>query len=393
MNFIYNLISGISGVIWAILLLVVAVIVASVVKKLVVKLLSKVHAEKVLDKAGITDKESKSSIEFVGKFCYLVVLLLFVPGIFEQLGLSQVSAPITNLLNTFLGYIPNIIAAALVLVIGFMIAKIVRQLLIPVFERIKLDKLQEKMGIEATGTNKLSSVLAYLVYALIIIPVIITALSVLKISAISAPAISMLNTVFNFIPKILVAIIVVLVGSYIAKLAGVLVEKLLATSGMDAGLRKLAPTNEGLQKFTLSKTVGTTVRVIIVLLFVVEALNVLELAMLTTVGGAIISYLPLVLSALIIMGLALFCASWLEGFILKKNEKSKVLALVSKCTVLTVGVFMTLNQLGFATEIVNAAFVLILAALAVAFAIAFGIGGRSFAERTLEKLEKKDDQK
>ena len=50
---------------------------------------------------------------------------------------------------------------------------------------------------------------------------------------------------------------------------------------------------------------------------------------------------------------------------------------------------MVLNQLGIATKIVNSAFVIILAALGVAFAIAFGIGGRDFAKKTLDDASKK----
>ena len=52
---------------------------------------------------------------------------------------------------------------------------------------------------------------------------------------------------------------------------------------------------------------------------------------------------------------------------------------------------MALNQLGIATDIVNKAFVLIVGAVAVAFAIAFGLGGRDFASKQLDKLEKTVD--
>ena len=60
-----------------------------------------------------------------------------------------------------------------------------------------------------------------------------------------------------------------------------------------------------------------------------------------------------------------------------------------KIGILVIGAFMVLNQLGIATKIVNSAFVIILAALGVAFAIAFGIGGRDFAKKTLDDASKK----
>ena len=71
---------------------------------------------------------------------------------------------------------------------------------------------------------------------------------------------------------------------------------------------------------------------------------------------------------------------------MKKGEHTGF-ALVSKCAVYTIGIFMVLNELGIAGEIVNTAFILIVAALAVAFAVSFGLGGREFAGRMLKRLE------
>lgn len=60
--------------------------------------------------------------------------------------------------------------------------------------------------------------------------------------------------------------------------------------------------------------------------------------------------------------------------------------MASRIAIYTVGIFMVFSELGIAVEIVNTAFLLIIAALAVAFAISFGIGGRNFAEKVLKKL-------
>ena len=65
------------------------------------------------------------------------------------------------------------------------------------------------------------------------------------------------------------------------------------------------------------------------------------------------------------------------------------MAFVVKAAILTLAVFMTLNQLGIATSIVNAAFIIVLGAVAVAFAISFGVGGRDVASNVLQVLQKK----
>ena len=89
----------------------------------------------------------------------------------------------------------------------------------------------------------------------------------------------------------------------------------------------------------------------------------------------------------------LFLATWLEKLILRKSPKSKLLATSVKVLLIIFAVFMTLNQLGLATSIVNAAFIIILSAVAVAFALSFGRGGRDFAKNSLKKLEDKNCDK
>lgn len=373
-------------VLQALLVLAAAFIVAGIIKSLVVKLLAK---EKIAKALGKVDPEGKGGLaQFIAKAVYLLVFMLFVPAIFGSLGLSVIFTPIANIFNAIWAYVPNIIAAAIVLVVGFMIAKLVRQLLIPVFDKINVNKLQEKAGIEVANSDKLSVTLAYIVYYLILIPMIVMALDVLNISVISAPATGILNSILGFIPNILVGLIIIIIGCMIGKFVGQIVTRLIATAGLDAKLAKLLDKDD--QKFSLSKLVGTVVNVIIVIFFVVEGLNVLELEVLTNVGTVVIGYMPVVLSAVIIAVAAFFASSVAEKA-LKKNGKTTY-ALIAKVAIFTVAGFMILSQLGIAAEIVNTAFKLVLAAVAIAVALAFGLGGKEFAANTLKKIEEKEDK-
>lgn len=392
MGFIDSLLAAIPTGIWAVikaaLILVLAFVVAKIVRSLVMKLLTKTKLSEVIAKLDSGEK-SGNLAEFIAKFVYLFVFLLFVPGIFSALGMNNISAPILNLLNSIWGYVPNILAAAIILIVGFQIAKYVRQLLVPVFAKLNIDKLQEKAGIEVTDSAKLSNTLAYIVYVLILIPMIVMALHVLNISVISDPAISMLNTIFDFIPNILVALIIILLGCMIGKFVGQIVTQLIASAGLDAKLSRLIEGKN--EKFSLSKVVGTICYAVVVIFFVVESFSVLHLSVLTEIGVVVIAYMPYVLSAFLIFAICYFAGTLAEKT-LKKNGFTAY-AVIAKVAIFTVGAFMVLNQLGIATEIVNAAFILVLAALAVAFAIAFGIGGREFASNALKKLEEKAEKK
>lgn len=384
--------TGALAVLKAALILVVAFIVAAIVKSIIVKILGKGKLGQAMSKMDGEGDKPGSAKEFIGKLVYLLVFVLFIPAIFNSLGLQAVTTPITLVLNSIWGYIPNVVAAIIVLVIGFFIAKAVRQLLIPVFDKIKINKIQEKLGIEVTDSGKLSNTLAYIVYVFILVPMIVMALEVLDISVISDPATNILNTIFAFIPNILVALIIVFIGWMIAKFVGQIVTRLIASSGLDAKISKLMENSN--QKVVLSKVVGTIVQVVIAIFFVVEGINVLQLEVLTNIGAVIIGYMPAALSAIVIMVICFFASSMAEKA-LKKNGFNTY-ATLAKIAIYTVGGFMVLSQLGIAAEIVNSAFKLILAALAVAFAIAFGIGGKEFASKALKKLEdnaeKKDEE-
>ena len=373
--------SGIWALIKAVLLLLLAFITAAVVKSLVVKLFTKTKLNTLLKQADNANGKERSA-DFIGKLVHLLVFLLFVPGIFESLGMREVSSPILNLLNTLWGYLPNLLAAVLVLWVGFFIARLVRELLVPVFGRLKVDTLQTRAGIQVSDTGRLSNTLAYIVYVLILIPVIIAALQVLNIEAVSAPAIQMLDTIFQFIPNMLAALVIIIIGCTVAKFAGNIVESLIASAGFDVKLKEHLGEKEN--NFILSKAIGETVHIIMVVFFIVESFSVLHLSVLTNIGSAIIGYMPYILASALILLICYICDGLAGKALLKGNHT--VFAMVSKIAIYTIGIFMVLNELGIAKEIVNTVFILIIAALAISFAISFGIGGRTFAEKVLKKL-------
>lgn len=397
LNGFFGLPSPVLMIIEAVILLVIAFIAAGIARWLVRKLLSKTRLSEVEEKAekgalskpDTTVKSQMSIGNFIANLVYFIVFMLFVPGIFSSLGIIGVSEPITSFLVTILNYLPNIIGAAIVIAVGILIASLVRMLLVPVFEKIKINKLQEKAGMEVTDEGKLSQTLAFIVYVLILIPVVIIALDVLDISVISEPAQAMLSIVISFIPNIVAALILIWLGLLIGKFAGALVRKLVASSGVDKKIRDMIG-EEKFPKFVLSGAVGVIVQILVDIFFVVQGLSVLNLTVLDDVGMTVIHYLPNVVGAALIFGVAFLLANGLEKLLTKNGFKSY--GKIVHVAIMIVAVFMILNQLGIATILVNAAFIIALAAIAVAFAISFGIGGRDFAKKQLGDLDVAIDQ-
>ena len=385
-GFMTGVFGGLGRVLVALIILIVAYIVASIVKTLIIKLMTHTKLGFIVSRAdgprpGVT-------ITYISKLVYFLVFLLFVPSIFNTLGIESVTAPVMGLLNTIWGYVPSVLAAIIVIFVGNLIATTVRTLLVPVFARLKVDELQAKAGIEVKDSAKLSYTLAYTVYVLIMIPVFIVALNVLKIDAITVPAVNMLTVVIAYIPRIIIGCIVAFVGYLIGKFAGQIVTQLLASTGID---KKLTDATEGkTAKFVLSKVTGTVVTAVIIIMFVVQGFAVVDLKLLSDIGTAIIGYMPKALAAVIVLTLTYFAAILAEKA-LRKNGMDGY-ALVSKAVIFVIGIFMVLNQLGIATTIVNSAFIIVVAAIAIAFAISFGIGGRTFASKQLDKLDKYIDE-
>lgn len=386
-NFFSSIMQVVPNVIWAILLLVVAFVAANIVKSLVTKLLKAVNAEKYLNKLGVKDVSTDSSVTFIAKLAYFITFLLFLPGVLDRLGMNSVSYPITGLVESFLGFIPNLVAAGIILAVGIFIANLIRQLLIPVLKAVKVDEIQKKAGIEASDSASFSAIIANVIYALIILVVITSALDQLAVRAISVPANAIVTTIFNAVPNVLGAIIIIAVGVFIAQLVAKLLEALLAGIGADTLIEKITKTPS--VKIVLSKVISNIVKYVLIVIFLVEGINILNLSALTSVGAAVIAYMPAVLSAVIIIGAGIFAANVAGNALEKKFPNAKAGALAARTAIYILAAFLCLSQLGVATTIVETTFIVIIAALGIAFAIAFGIGGRAFAADVLEKLEKK----
>ncbi|WP_320611746.1 mechanosensitive ion channel [Evtepia sp.] len=367
------------AIIKALIVLLLAFIVSAIVKSLVMRLMKKAFVGKV-----VHTKDAEATRVFVGKLAYLLVFLLFVPGILDSLDLHSVSAPLLALLNNVWGYVPNVLAAAIILIVGIRISNLIRQLLVPVLKKARIDRLQERLGISVPETAELSSTVAYVIYVLILIPVVIAALSVLNIAAISQPAIAMLNTIIQFMPNIAVGIVIAILGIFIGKLAGQVVEKLLSASGIDSKVSALLEPKA--HAVSVSNLTGRIVNVVVILFFLVEAVNVLHLQVLSGIGEAVIAYMPNALAGLIIIlgavALSLIASKFLQKY-------SALCATIVKAAILVVGAFMMLSQLGIAKELVNAGFIVVIGAVAVAFGLSFGFGGKKFAANMLERIERR----
>ncbi|REI18212.1 mechanosensitive ion channel [Staphylococcus felis] len=306
--------------------------------------------------------------------------------------MGKIVDSLMDALNSIIGFIPNLISAIILLLVAWIIATIVKKVIVKGLGALGFEEWLQKKGLvdrqkgksDSEGLIKTFGKLAYFLIFLLFLPAVFDAL---KMESVSNPIRSMMQSVLNFAPRILVAVIILVIGLFIAKMLGTLVKNLLQSLNVSRFNHYINFGNDK-NSIDLPVAVGWVITTIIGLFFFVQALNTVNLTVLNKIGTAIIGYLPLVVSAGIILALGLIGGNLLAKFI-RKSTGNNTLAEVVKFLLIIVAVFMTLDQLNFAQSIVNVAFLLILGAIAVAFAIAFGIGGKSFAEKQLQKLSNK----
>ena len=354
-----------------------------------------------------------SLADTIGNALYWFIFLLFLPTILESLGLQGTLQPVQVLLNNILGILPNILGAVLIAATGWLLAQVVRRIVTNLLAASGTDQLGARFGLRQTaGSQSLSWIIGTIVYVLILIPTAIAALQKLQIEAISVPAIAMLNQILNALPKIFTAGLILVLAYVLGQFVSDLVTNILTSIGFNSIFQWLglpsphatrttrvtitpetpsdaSPSPGGretrLQPSTVpartpSELVGIIVLVGILLFAAVAAIDVLQIAALTAIVSGIVVISGRILGGLIVFAIGLYLANLVFNLITSSGSRqSRILAQIARIAIIALVLPMALQQMGIASNIVELAFGLLLGAIAVAIALAFGLGGREIA--------------
>lgn len=361
------------------ILMLIVWIVATLLRTLVTKGLQAT----TLDERLSADAGMRPISENMGNVVFWLIVLLFLPAILGALEIEGLLGPVQAMVNEMLGMLPNVFGAVLIGVVGWFLAKIVRDLVSNLLTAAGTDRLGERVGLR--GTMSLSHLIGLVVYILILVPAVIAALQALEIEVITGPATGMLHEMMAAIPDIFAAAIILGIAFAVARLVSNLLGTLLGGLGFDALPEKLGLGQIFTGQTTPSSLVGKVIAFFIMLFAVVEATSQLGfdqvsnlVAMFTEFGGQV-----LLGSAIIAIGF------WLSNLasqaILRiHGAQSGGVANIARFAILGLVIAMGLRAMGLANEIVNLAFGLTLGAIAVAVALSFGLGGREAAGKQME---------
>lgn len=389
----YDVVGTLGKVGIALAILIITWIVAKVVARIFAKLVAKVPA---LQKAGADGQSLGNSL---GSIASLLVWLFGLMAVLQLFGLTQVLAPVQNMLNGVFAFLPNIIGAGLVFVVGAILAKIVRQLVETALGAVPFDKwlgsgsrkLETAAGVADTpgyaapapaegglSARSIISMLGLVIYSMIMLVVAISALQILDIQAISEPATQMLQKIMDAIPNVIAGAVLLGIGVLIAGFVTSLLSELLGGLGIDRGLQSMEVLPAGKSAVP---AITKIVQVAIVLVFAVAATRLLGFPEITSFLQEILA-----LGGKVAFGGAIIAAGFVVSSVLAKLVGGGAANIVRIATLVLFGA-MGLKYMGLADSIINLAFGSLVVGGAAAAALAFGLGGREAAARQLAKLQ------
>lgn len=418
----------------ALLLAAVAWLVATIVRSLVNRALSATKLDDRLSESA----EMQPLSATMGNVAYWLVLLLFLPAIVGVLQIEGLMMPLSNMTSSLVGMLPNLLAAALIGIVGWIVAKVVRGLVSNLLAATGIDKFSASN--ETTRDLRLSQLGGTLAFILVIVPTLIAALDALRIEAISMPLTRMLDVMLQAIPNVLAAAAILLLAWFIGRFVAGLVTRLLANLGFDrfpehVGLGHafakrshadvhtvsamahpqtstanptataldptapvLTPTGQALVDgngdplrttagaLSLSDLAGKVALFFIMLFATVEAAGMLGFAGVHELLQTFIAFGADILLGLVIFVIGYWLANLAANAIQRANADNAVgLSRIARVAILGLVVAMGLRAMGVADDIVNLAFGLVLGAVTVAAALAFGLGGRDAAGRVANR--------
>ena len=384
-NMVNQVLTFIPNIIAAIAVGVIGWVIATVVRTAINAALAKTSMDERLSaKAGVKPLSST-----IADMVYWFILLIVLTMVLGQLQLNGLFAPLTNMVDKIFSFIPNILIAGVVFVVGYIIAKVVRGIVTNLVSTFDVQKLASKAGL--SEQNSLPNIAGSLAFLVVIIPTIIAALNALQIDVIARPATNMLNKIMEALPNIFMAAAILIVTFYVVRMVANIIKGLLENTQVNQ-----LPAKVGLEQTMgdkkISDLVGYAIIFFAMLFAAIAAADLLGFEPISAIIAMFIAFGANIILGAVILFIGFWLANIIAGVVERSEQGSQFLANIVRVLIMGLVLAMGLKAMGIADSIVNLAFGLTLGAVAVAFALSFGLGGQEAAARFLRKMQDKMDR-
>ena len=384
-NMVNQVLAFIPNLIGAIAVGVIGWVIATVARTALNTALSKTSMDERLSaQAGV-----KPMSNTIADMVYWFILLVVLTMVLGQLELDGLFAPLSNMVDKIFSFIPNILIAGVVFVVGYIIAKVVRGIVTNLVSTFDVQSLATKAGV--SEQNSLPNIAGSLAFLVVILPPTIAALNALKIEVIARPATNMLNKIMEALPNIFMAAAILVVTFYVVRMIANIIKGLIENTQINQ-----LPAKVGLQETMGDKRVSDLVGYAIIffaMLFAsIAAADLLGFEPISAIITMFIAFGANIILGAIILFIGFWLANIIAGVVERSEQGSQFLANIVRVLIMGLVLAMGLKAMGIADSIVNLAFGLTLGAVAVAFALSFGLGGQEAAARFLRKMQDKMDK-
>jgi small-conductance mechanosensitive channel len=205
-----------------------------------------------------------------------------------------------------------------------------------------------------------------------------------------------LDVFLAYIPQLIGAIVILVIGYIVARVLKAVVSRVLQTIGFDGWMER-----GGIKQFldraqtreTPATVLGTLVFWFVFIITITMAADALGIQQVSAVLAQLLAYIPSIIAAILILVLAALLANFLAG-VVRGATGSDLLANIARYAIIVYAVFAAITELGIAVQLTAPTFLIILGAVALAAAIAFGFGAQGVARDIVEKAyERRDEAK
>jgi len=215
------------------------------------------------------------------------------------------------------------------------------------------------------------------------------------------PVREMLTKIMAYLPVLLGALLILIVGWLVAKAVRRLVDLLLKVTRFDTLADKTGITEvlrKGDLKISAREVISGLVYWLIILMVLVMAVDALGLPKSSDILAGLFAYVPKVIAALLVLVVAMFLASFVSGIVQTAAgnanlPRPEIFAGISRWAIIIFAITISLGELGIGTLLVTTTFNIILGGVCLALALAFGLGGKDAAARYLEELRERHSEK
>jgi hypothetical protein len=352
-----------------------------------------------LDDAGL---QQRRGTQFLAWSAYVLVLFFVLQAAVGFIGIQGLSQPFQNVATTVTSFLPRLAAAAIVGAVAWLVATIVRELLTNVLGALGVNRFGPMIGMEEESEEPsekkpltLARAAGHFGFYSILLFAFPAVLDQLGQSALVDPIRSAWNEVLAFIPNLAAAVFVGLIAYAVSRIVGPAVQRLLEGIGFDRileriGLAKLQSAADGSEALKPSRIVSIAVVAFVVILFAEQALRQMQLGALADLLGQIVDYTPRILIAVVVLGFAFYLGGLVSKLVGSAAGgldagTARIMASTANVAVVVFGFAVALTQLDIAPALIQTTVLLLIGAVAVAIALAFGLGGRTAAERFIER--------